>query len=348
MKILIQHEGEKPRLLEEGYAKEFELQTFLLEHAELMPLDEIAQDTPPLLCIGFEVRTSDGSQDLLYVDKSGMLTIVETKLKRKNEVRREVVGQILEYAADTSMWSVSDLEDRANRFFNGPHCPEDQRGFTLSQAVESFLIRTNDLAPGTFDYQGFVDSVLANIERGHIRLVIAVDEPPSPLLRTVEFVNRFSQRFEMYLFQLTRFHDRATASNIFVPTIFGRVGKVGSATRQKWSQDKFTEDLSSSNPDPIVQRCLRIYEHFKLTTDEELWGSGGTTGSYALYFKHGSRRVPVARIDSKSEAMDAVRGLGGQRVRRCSAEFGCPSQDDSGGGQRRGKVPQHQHGQYTR
>jgi len=92
VKILIQDQ-QGVRALEEGYASEAELQTFLREHSDLMPVDEIELGTPPLLCIGWEVSVASGSQDLLYVDETGLLTIVETKLKKNPEAKREVVGQ---------------------------------------------------------------------------------------------------------------------------------------------------------------------------------------------------------------------------------------------------------------
>jgi len=194
MKVLLRdHEG--VRELQQGYASELELQRFLLQYAELIPLDEIDLATAPLLCIGFEVNVASGSQDVLYLDMTGMLTIVETKLKKNPEARREVVGQILEYAADTSNWTISDLEERANKFFSGKDCPPEYFGRSLSEVVEKFLFATDSLSPDGFSYETFSDSVKANIERGHLRLIIAVDEPPPVLLRTVEFVNRFSERF---------------------------------------------------------------------------------------------------------------------------------------------------------
>src|SRR2546422_2803798 len=122
MKVLVR-DAKGVRELKEGFASERELQEFLSQHSELIPLQEIELGTPPLLCIGFEVNVSSGSQDLLYIDMAGMLTIVETKLKRNPEARHEVVGQILEYAADASTWTTGDLEARAGKFLSSKDCP---------------------------------------------------------------------------------------------------------------------------------------------------------------------------------------------------------------------------------
>src|SRR3990170_1613952 len=202
MKILVQDQsGVRP--LEEGFATEQELQTFLREHPDLMPLEEIELHAPALLCIGREVGLASGAEDILYIDQNGLLTVVETKLRKNPEARREVVGQILEYAAQMATWSASDVERQAEKFFGGPEAPEQYGHCTLERAMQVFL------QPGSggaeFSYDDFHQQVGLNIERGHFRLIIAIDEPPEPLLKTVEFVNRFSERFEIFLIQLKRF-----------------------------------------------------------------------------------------------------------------------------------------------
>ena len=54
----------------------------------------------PPRTVGREVLTAAGLIDVLYVSPAGLVTIVETKLWRNPEARREVVGQILDYAKE--------------------------------------------------------------------------------------------------------------------------------------------------------------------------------------------------------------------------------------------------------
>jgi hypothetical protein len=266
MKILIQDEH-GVRELEEGYASEQELQTFLRDHAELIPVGEIELGTPPLLCIGWEVSVASGSEDLLYVDETGLLTIVETKLRKNPEARREVVAQVLEYGAQASAWSPNDIEAKAQKFLSSPECPQEYRGLTLEQAVRYFLERTGSPAREAFSYDNFLNLASGNLQRGHIRLVIAIDEPPDPLLRIVEFVNRFSERFEMYLIQLKRFQDKATRRNIFVPALFGRVAAARKLP-EHWDWDKYRAKLGWTERD--VQRAQTWLG--RLERIAEAWG----------------------------------------------------------------------------
>lgn len=83
-------------LSEEPYLNEAALQGLLEGHPELIALDEVEPAALPLLPVGREIPLAGQSLDLLFLDASGRLTAVETKLRRNSQVRREVVGQVLE------------------------------------------------------------------------------------------------------------------------------------------------------------------------------------------------------------------------------------------------------------
>ncbi len=292
MKILVQ-DSEGVRALEEGFASEEELQTFLKEHPDLMPLEEVDLTAPPLLCIGWEVGLVSGAEDILYVDPSGLLTVVETKLRKNPEARREVVGQILEYAAQMSTWSAADVERQAEKFFASRECAAQYAGSTLEKALQLFVESTG--ASPEFSYDDFLQQVQTNIERGHLRLVIAIDEPPEPLLRTVEFVNRFSERFEMYLIQLKQFRDGAKQQNIFVPALFGRVASTETKRRlpgRPWDKERFLQQASEKSRQslPVLERLIQLAE------DEAAiaWGRGPSVASFGCAFTApDGKRVPA-------------------------------------------------------
>ena len=57
-----------------------------------------------------EIETGAGPADILYLTPSGQVVVVETKLWRNPEARREVVGQILDCARQLTGWSFDVLE----------------------------------------------------------------------------------------------------------------------------------------------------------------------------------------------------------------------------------------------
>ena len=83
------------RKVEEGW-----LQELIRKNPDLLPVPDIEPAYAPLVSIECEVPTQVGSIDNLYVSPTGLLTIVETKLWRNPEARRQVVGQIIDYAKE--------------------------------------------------------------------------------------------------------------------------------------------------------------------------------------------------------------------------------------------------------
>ena len=94
----------------EGAIDEARLQKVLFRHADLLPLGEIdpAYDDPVPVCM--ELGTRAGSADALYLTPTGRIILAEFKLWRNPGARREVIGQILDYAGVLVSWSYDDLE----------------------------------------------------------------------------------------------------------------------------------------------------------------------------------------------------------------------------------------------
>ena len=76
------------------------LQSLLAEHPELLPVASLRPDAGQLVCIGREVPVPSGSIDNLFLSTGGYPVLVETKLWRNPQARREVLSQTLDYVKD--------------------------------------------------------------------------------------------------------------------------------------------------------------------------------------------------------------------------------------------------------
>ncbi len=207
-------EGDKSRpLAQVKFTEEVKLQDYLEEHPSLIPVEDIDEKAPPLLCIGREVGVSSGSVDLLFIDRDGLLTVVETKLAESREVRRTVVGQIIEYASYIYQWTADDVYRVADEYFSkSDKAPSDYKGCTLDDAMGRF-------AEGDFSPDDFRNNIGQHLRDGKIRLLIAVDELVDPLRATVIFLNKNSN-FDILLLQLKSFGESKTRK-VLIPTLFG-------------------------------------------------------------------------------------------------------------------------------
>jgi len=94
-----------------------------------------------VLPVAWELQTTCGSIDLLFVNSEGMITIVETKLWRNPEARRKVVTQIIDYAKDLAKWSYSDLMKavKASIVMLGA-VPMEVMDLVISPAAETIVV----------------------------------------------------------------------------------------------------------------------------------------------------------------------------------------------------------------
>ena len=96
--------------ISEGY-----IQAIVHQHPECLPIAEIDSMFLGPVPICTELNTNAGPIDNFMVTPSGLPVLVECKLWRNPEARREVVSQILDYAKEISRWSSSDLQREVSR-----------------------------------------------------------------------------------------------------------------------------------------------------------------------------------------------------------------------------------------
>lgn len=156
--------------------KESWFQEMIAESPSVLPVDEIEPVFSPLITIGREVRTNSGPVDLLFISPSGYLTLVETKLWRNPQARREVLAQILDYAKDISKWSFDTLDDQARR----------HAGKGLLQLIQE---NSNE----DLDERVIIDKISKNRRLGRFLLLIVGDGIQENVEELIEYVNQSPQ-----------------------------------------------------------------------------------------------------------------------------------------------------------
>ncbi|MCH7698095.1 MAG: hypothetical protein IH865_04060 [Chloroflexi bacterium] len=237
--IIVQEANGQHRVLEsKPFAYEEVLKDSIIQLPSLVPLGSVTDEGVSFLILGEEWPAGTGRADVLLVGSDGILTIVETKLSRNPEARREVVAQVLEYAAYLSESTIFDLQRQAEEFYKkSKKCPEPQKGRSFDENLEAFL----DEAASTVSVDSFKAMVEEHLRNGRIRLIVAVDEVGEQAQKIVTFVNSFST-FELYLLQVSAFEDEAGRS-IFVPSLHGYARKVATRPpRVQWSWEKYRDE----------------------------------------------------------------------------------------------------------
>jgi len=238
MRLLVEGgDGRLEALRMHAFDSEIRLQEMIEEHPELVLAGLVEDDGREIWTIGWEVSTSSGTLDLLLLDSTGRLWVVEAKLRANSEIKKQVVGQVLGYASAIALWSIEDLSRTADDYFIAR--TSDHR--TLAHRLADYLGGASDVA-------GFLGEVEAKIRARDITAIVVVDEIPRELQTLVEFVNS-SASFELLALKVEV--TEHSGARLFLPTVVGSLASRGSRSGREWDEQTFFDELLRAAPDAI-------------------------------------------------------------------------------------------------
>lgn len=182
--IYLRTNGRIIEMTQTPYDSEDLFQGLLAESQELLPGDLIDPQSPRRwLLVAREIgipdqeeRSGRWSLDHLFLDQDGTPTFVEVKRSSDTRLRREVVGQMLDYAANATVYWPADFIREQFEVW----CDAGARD--PAQVLDEFL-------NGEMTEERFWDAVHTNLLAGKIRLMFVADVIPPELQRIIEFLN---------------------------------------------------------------------------------------------------------------------------------------------------------------
>ncbi len=166
-------------LAPEGFPNEAALHGLVEDAPQTLPL----AGSPSLVILGREVALGHNRADLIAMERSGRIVVIEIKLAYSAEARQAVIAQILTYAAYLRGMDVTTFErdilgdDLWKRNYE-----------SLAHAAE-----VND-QEGAYDPETFAEELAVSLAEGHFRLVIVLDEAPEELTRLVGYLGSVADK----------------------------------------------------------------------------------------------------------------------------------------------------------
>lgn len=257
------------------YELEDVLQALLQDYPDLLAGDSSSEVRRRYLLIGREVGlpaeaagAERWSVDHLFVDQDAVPTIVEVKRSTDTRIRREVVGQMLDYAANAVVyWPVERLKAR------------------LESRVGDSQPLLSELMGGDIDPEEFWNRVDTNLRAGRIRLIFVADTVPVELQRIVEFLNGQFRSAEVLALEVKRYAGedvQALVAERIGDTAVADASKAGGPKRAKrqWDEASFFDDLSK-RVSPEATHVARKLLHWAQQNQLRVWwGEGAIDGSF--------------------------------------------------------------------
>jgi hypothetical protein len=227
------------------------------------------------------------SVDHLFLDQDAIPTLIEVKRSDDSRIRREVVGQMLDYAANAvAYWPVETLRAK---FDEGCRV----RGADPVQEVET-------LTGSGASVEEFWQRVKTNLQAGRIRMVFVADMIPAELRRIVEFLNSQMDPAEVLAVEIKQFVGQGLQT--LVPRLIGQTaeadrkkGESGQGEKQ-WDEASFFEDLKQKRGEKEAEVARTILAWGKKNLIRLWWGKGKQDGSFYPMLDHQGKEHWVTSV----------------------------------------------------
>ncbi len=264
-------QGKLEPLEEEPFSTEDDLQALLAEHPELLDGEQMRPGDPRRWILVTREKgiaeTSDAGDrwalDHLLIDQDATPTLVEVKRGANSEVRRKVVGQMLEYAAHATggagSWAVDDIR---RDFEDNAKDPTGAIGKLLQADEEP-------------DVDAFWQRVGDNLAARRIRLLFVADEIPDSLTRIVSFLNEQTRdNIEVLAVEIKQFSGKTTQT--LVPRVIGLTAAAPSksAPRTRLTRASFLAEFEN---DEVLAAAVRLLDTADKAGASLSWGSSIVT-----------------------------------------------------------------------
>jgi hypothetical protein len=330
-RIYLLNEESKLIAMEEArYDSESLLQKLLADHSDLLAGDQINVEEPRRWLLVTREMAVPGEQDgsgrwsldHLFLDQDAIPTLVEVKRSSDTRIRREVIGQMLDYAANAvAYWPVEQLKARfESRCKDDGSDPEGELAGLLGEGPDASTLW---------------QQVKTNLQAGRVRLIFIGDEIPPELRRIVEFLNSQMDPAEVLAIEVKQFVGEKLKT--LVPRVLGQT----EAARQKknpdrgesrkWDEASFFDILVARRGEQETAIARKLLEWANQHHLRIWWGEGEkdgsffpmydnvlgknflfsvwTYGSVVLQFQH-MRRPPFADLGKRQELAQRLSAIG--------------------------------------
>jgi len=214
--LIGQEAGQLVPMNETPYDTEDVLQLLLTNYPDLLPGDQITPENPRRwllvareMGVPGEAGESDRwSLDHLFLDQDGRPTFVECKRATDTRARREVVAQMLDYAANGIVyWGIDRVRQAATE-------TAQRQGRAIDAEIRTLVNSEEETAVETFWKQ-----VEDNLSKGQVRLIFVADSIPKELRRLVEFMNEKMSDVEVLAVEIKQF--LGSDQKALVPRVIG-------------------------------------------------------------------------------------------------------------------------------
>lgn len=283
---LIGEDGDLRALPERPYESEDLLQSLLEQYPDVLAGEQMDASAPRRwLLVAREVGVPDQegggnrwSLDHLFLDQEGVPTLVEVKRSTDTRIRREVVGQMMDYAANAvTYWPLGHVRATFEE-------AAQARG---ADPLALVLALTGGDSPA--DAETYWERVADHLGAGRLRLVFVADRIPTELRRIIEFLNEQMSPAEVLGVEVKQY--AAGALRTLVPKVVGQTAeaaqkKQARSASPRWDEARFLAAITDAQDATAADAAEAVLRWAEAQGLRISWGSGTVHGSFFPVLDH--------------------------------------------------------------
>lgn len=228
------------------------------------------------------------SIDHFFVDAFGVPVLVEVKRQTDTRIRREVVGQMLDYAANAvRYWPIAEIRDE----FEEAHPGED---------TDSLLADFSEVG----DVEEFWKTVSSNLAEGRIRMLFVADGFPEELVRVIEFLNEQMSPAEVLGIEVRQYTDGER--HVLVPRVIGATTAAEQAKKsspsKRWTRDSMLDFTTEPGDEDVADLLDRLVDFADTVASDVRWGDAQTPG-LSVWHRVGDTLRPTWFLQSRKRGV---------------------------------------------
>ncbi|MGB0562577.1 MAG: hypothetical protein ACPGVO_12370 [Spirulinaceae cyanobacterium] len=284
---LIQGNDQLVAMTEKPYDSESLLQELLERYPNLLGVapHTTAQQQTPLNWLVVRRTGSIPTEDVgierwslnhLFLDQQAIPTLVEVQHEGEPRLRQEIIGQMLDYAANAAVyWPVESIVDQFE-----VNCRRQNRD--PEQVFADFL-------GAEAHEEQFWQQVKTNLQAGKIRLVFVADHVPAGVQRVVEFLNKQIDPAEVLAVEIKQYISPENGLKTLVANVIGQTAEAiqkkasTSRERRQWDESSFLTAYAARFGEDELALIRKLYDWIRHNGDEMKihWGTGDRYGGFA-------------------------------------------------------------------
>jgi hypothetical protein len=284
---LLGAQGDLVEMVERPYEAEALLQDLLERYPKLLAGDQMDLDFPRRWIVVSRELSMAGEErgvgrlDHAFLDQDGVPTLVEVKRSSDTRIRREVVGQMLDYAANAVVrWPVDAVRGAFETRCAAKRVDADAQ--------------LRDLTDSDTPADDFWALVADNLEIGRVRMVFVADSVPTELRAITDFLSRQMSPAEVFAVEVKQFVGDDGLTTLVPRVVAGGIERrrrpSGDAFK-RWDEESFFKILERKRGAAEVEAARAILAWAKPRFERIRWGRGKVDGSFNPIIGDGRQSV---------------------------------------------------------